>query len=357
MRVIAAGLAVFLVVTGILFFQVSSGHSDAVAIAVVASPESTSTTTLSSSPSPTQAAQPTLAVPTATMMIAPPIATATPAPVDPTAPPIVTEVVVEEPEVVATEAVDVESVVEVPVIEPVIEPEIVDEDDSVAALAAVGVSDAWSGAIMTPNGGLIGMVMSGLANVRALPAVDAEVIEELQAGWPVAIYGVSAGDAVSETDIWYQVSGGYVSAALVQPFVPREPATYYSGHWVDVDLTGNVAVAYIDDIPVNAVVIISGKPGFETPIGEHTIFARVESETLDSATVGTPQGDPEYYYLPDVPHTQYFAAGGFAIHANYWSDPWEFGSATSHGCVNMLEEDAAWFWSFLDIGSIVSVGY
>jgi hypothetical protein len=202
------------------------------------------------------------------------------------------------------------------------------------------------------------MVQSGLANVRALPTVDGEIIETLHAGWPVAIYGVVAGDWVDGTDIWYQVSGdGYVSAALIGPYVPRTPDTYHYGHWVDVDLTHNIAVAYINDVPVNAVIVITGKEGFETPVGNHTIFARVESETLDSATTGIPEGDPEYYYLPDVPYTQYFAAGGFAIHANYWSDAWQYGTATSHGCVNMTIEDAAWFWWFLDIGSVVSVSY
>jgi lipoprotein-anchoring transpeptidase ErfK/SrfK len=188
--------------------------------------------------------------------------------------------------------------------------------------------------------------------------MDADVVDVLHGGWPVAIYGAALGDRVADSDLWSQVSGGgYVSAALVAPFEPLARETTYSGHWVDVDLSRNVAIAYIDDVPVNAVTVITGKAGFETPVGAHTIFARVESETLDSATVGIPKGDPEYYYLPDVPYTQYFATGGFAIHSNYWSDDWQFGTDSSHGCVNMLPEDAAWFWWFLDIGSVVNVHY
>jgi len=355
MRVIGAGLAIFLVVTAILLYQVSSGSVETVAIAGVASPESTATATLTSMPSPT--AQPTRAIQTATMTVAVPTATATTAPIEPTAMPVETEVIVEEPAAIATDVVEPEPVEEIQSTEAAVEPTIADVDDTEAHLAGVDTSDAWIGAIETPNGSMIGTILSGLANVRMFPTVDAEVIDVLHAGWPVAIYGAAVGDFVDGTDLWYQVSGGYVSAAIVGPFVPTEPDVYYAGHWVDVDLTRNVAVAYVDDVPVNAVTIISGKPGFETPVGEHSIFARVESEILDSATVGTPKGDPEYYYLPDVPHTQYFASGGFAIHANYWSDPWQFGSSTSHGCVNMFPEDAAWFWWFLDIGSIVNVRY
>ena len=358
MRVIGAGLAVFLAVTAILLSQITSGGHETVAIAVIASPEPTAIATPSATPSPSPTSQTTRAMPTATMTVAPPTATVPNVPVEPTTTTGEPAVLAEEPELVETELVEDESEEEAQAVSEDAEPNIVDDEGTQAQLAGIDTPDAWSTAIETPNGGKIGTVLSGLANVRALPSVDAEVIDTLHAGWPVAIYGIVAGDIVSETSTWYQVSGGgYIAAELIGPYVPREPEVYHAGHWVDVDLTHNVAVAYMNDVPVNAVIVITGKAGFETPVGDHTIFARVENETLDSATVGTPKGDPEYYYLPDVPHTQYFADGGFAIHANYWSDSWQFGSSTSHGCVNMFPEDAAWFWSFLDIGSVVSVRY
>jgi hypothetical protein len=354
MRVIGAGLAVFLAVTAILLYQVTSGGNETAAVAIVASPEPTATLQPAISTA-TPTPQPTKVVPVATATLPP--ATPTLAPTEPVVEEVVTEEATSEPEH-SSEDLNNEPVEDGIDTDEEINPEPVEESGSVSHLAAADPTDVWSGAIETPNGGRIGMVQAGLANVRALPAVDGEIIETLHAGWPVAIYGVVAGDWIDGTDIWYQVSGGgYVSAALISPYVPRTPDVYHYGHWVDIDLTHNIAVAYIDDVPVNAVIVITGKAGFETPVGDHTIFARVESETLDSATTGIPEGDPEYYYLPDVPYTQYFAAGGFAIHANYWSDPWQYGTATSHGCVNMTIEDAAWFWWFLDVGSVVSVSY
>ncbi|HYI16466.1 MAG TPA: L,D-transpeptidase [Thermomicrobiales bacterium] len=358
MRVIGAGLAVFLAVTAILLYQVTSGGNETAAIAVVVSPEATAIATVSPSSTVSPIAQLTTAIPTATKTAAPPPAPATTAPVEPTVE--VADPVIEsaEPELAETDTAVDDEVNEPESVNEDAEPDATDDGISEPSLASVDSSDWWSDAIETPNGGTIGMVLSGIANVRALPAVDAEIIDILHTGWPVAIYGVVAGDLVSDSAAWYQVSsGGYVSSELIGPYVPAEPEVYHAGHWIDVDLTNNIAVAYVDDVPVNAVTVITGKAGFATPIGDHTIFARVELETLDSATVGTPQGDPEYYYLPNVPHTQYFATGGFAIHANYWSDPWQYGSSTSHGCVNMFPEDAAWFWWFLDIGSVVSVHY
>jgi hypothetical protein len=344
---------VFLAVTAILLYQVSSGEHETAAIGAIAATPPIVSVTPPPALSPT--IQPTQPLPTATKSVVRPTATATLPPAEPTIETIATEARVEEP-VVADGYVD--ETIDDGVGGDEAEPAAEEVSSGQVSLAAIDTSDAWSGAIETPNGGMIGTVLSALANVRALPVMDAEVVDVLHGGWPVAIYGAALGDTVADTELWYQVSGGgYVSAALIAPFEPLAREATYSGHWVDVDLTRNVAIAYINDVPVNAVTVITGKAGFETPVGAHTIFARVESETLDSATVGIPKGDPEYYYLPDVPYTQYFATGGFAIHSNYWSDPWQFGTDSSHGCVNMLPEDAAWFWWFLDIGSVVNVHY
>ncbi|MDQ3547314.1 MAG: hypothetical protein M3439_00710, partial [Chloroflexota bacterium] len=213
MRVIGAGLAMFLAVTAILLYQVSSGSGETVAVAGVASPEPTVTASLTPIPSPTM--QPTRAMPTATMTVALPTATAPTATIEPTALPIETEVIVEEPAAIATEVIEPDPIEEAPVTEPTVEPTIAADDDSEAHLAGVDTSDAWIGAIETPNGGVIGTILSGLANVRVLPTVDAAVVDVLHAGWPVAIYGAEVGDVVDGTDLWYQVSGGYVSAAIV----------------------------------------------------------------------------------------------------------------------------------------------
>jgi hypothetical protein len=216
----------------------------------------------------------------------------------------------------------------------------------------------WDAAIHTLDGGVMAVVVSAQANVRSAPSLDAEVVTQLHGNWPVTIYGAVRGEWADGTDVWYVTwSGSYISAAIVAPFIAPIPESTFQGNWVDVNISQQYAIGYVGDTPVYAAIVMTGQPGFETPVGDFTVMRRVENETMDSATVGIPKGDPHYYYLTGVKYTQYFAEGGFALHSNYWSDDWEFGNPLSHGCVDMFEDDAGWFWSFLSMGSVVSVHY
>jgi hypothetical protein len=216
--------------------------------------------------------------------------------------------------------------------------------------------DAPWAPIGTIEGAWIGVVTSETLNIRQAPSLAAPIIGTSWAGHLVAVYEDVAGDAVDGNTTWYRVGPEqFVSAALIDAFVPPAPPAAYDGHWVDIDLSAFYAIAYDGVTPVYAAIIRSGKPGYETPTGVFTIQARVRSETMDAGTLGVAPGDPEYYYIPDVPYTQYFAAGGYALHGNDWTDPAGFGRPGSHGCVNLLEADAAWFWDFLATGSIVQI--
>jgi lipoprotein-anchoring transpeptidase ErfK/SrfK len=247
------------------------------------------------------------------------------------------------------------------------EPVIVTDSDAPDVAAASETPDVpaepvlgheWDAAIHTLDGGVMAVVVSAQANVRTAPSLDAEVVTELHGNWPVTIYSAVRGDWADGTDVWYTTwSGSYISAAIVAPFIAPAPESTHEGNWVDVNISQQYAIGYVGDTPVYAAIVMTGQQGFETPVGDFTVTRRVESETMDSATVGIPKGDPHYYYLTGVKYTQYFAEGGFALHSNYWSDDWEFGNPLSHGCVDMFEDDAGWFWSFLSIGSVVSVHY
>lgn len=216
----------------------------------------------------------------------------------------------------------------------------------------------WEMAIETADGGTLGVVTADSLNIRSAPRLDAPVVSTTYARHPIAVYGEAIGDPVEANSTWYRVGKDqYVAAAYVEPFVAPTPQTTYKGHWVDVNLSEYYAIGYDGDTPVYAAIIIVGKPTTVTPVGEHKIVRRVANETMDSATVGIPKGNPGYYYLPNVKWTQYFAAGGFALHTNYWRDPSTFGTTGSNGCVNLLEKDARWFWDFVKIGSPVSVHY
>ncbi len=127
-------------------------------------------------------------------------------------------------------------------------------------------------------------------------------------------------------------------------------------HWVDVNLTQQIAVAMDGGTPVRVIYATTGMPGWETPTGTFHILRRVQDDTMSSATIGIPVDSPGGYYLQHVMDSQYFTDAGNALHDNYWQPNSVFGSkATSHGCVGMQLDDAAYLWNFLSIGSRVVI--
>jgi hypothetical protein len=48
------------------------------------------------------------------------------------------------------------------------------------------------------------------------------------------------------------------------------------------------------------------------------------------------------YDLPGVPFCTYFTESGIAVHGAYWHN--DFGHQRSHGCVNVLADDAQWVY-------------
>ena len=275
----------------------------------------------SPSPSPTETPSPTLE-PTPTETPIPPTATPEPEP---------------EPELV----------------EPTQQAAVEQEDQTQGADVILNGDPAWPAAIETTDGARMGVVTSPELNIRAAPDLDAEIIKTTFARHTVSVY-----ELVTNADgQWYRIGEGrYVSAAYVAPFSAPAPEKTYEGRWIDVNLSSFYAIAYDGDTPVYSAIITAGR-GDRTPVGVFNIFYRVRSEIMDSATVGIPKGDPEYYYLENVEYTQYFLDGGYAVHGNYWTDPSDFGQFSSNGCVGLMNPDAAWFWDFLSEGSVVSIHY
>lgn len=216
----------------------------------------------------------------------------------------------------------------------------------------------WEQAVRRPDGAQIGVVTVDVLNIRSAPRLDAQVVGATYARHPVPVFEQVLGDPVNGNSAWYRIGEErYVSAAMVEPLIPEKPVAAHEGHWVDINLSTYYATAYDGDTPVYVAIFIPGRDQWETPVGEYQIFYRVAKETMDAATVGIPKSSPEYYYLPNVRYAQYFKEGGFALHGNYWSDPSAYGRPGSHGCINLMYSDAAWFWDFLTIGSAVSIHY
>ncbi len=218
-------------------------------------------------------------------------------------------------------------------------------------------SSAWEGAVRTPAGHIMGRVNNGSLNIRSEPDIDADVVSTTYAGHTLQIYDVVQGYPVDGDDRWFQVgSNEYVAGALMEPFVASTPPETFEDMWLDVNLSNFYAVVYNWGTPRYGAIITAGR-GDRTPIGTFQVMYRVPSDTMDSATVGIEEGDPEYYYLEDVRYVQYFKDGGYAVHGNYWSEPQNFGRFSSNGCVSLKNHDAEWVWELTDVGSVVNIHF
>ncbi len=156
--------------------------------------------------------------------------------------------------------------------------------------------------------------------------------------------------------VWYQVEdeysgrGLYVRGEHVRPIPPDEfttisPAVAPENKRIEVDTAKQLVTAYESDKPVFTVRVATGanfrlSDGtvryFRTIPGDHRIYNKTPSQHMVGGTVG----DTDYYDLPGIGWVSYFTASGIAFHGTYWHN--DYGQPRSHGCVNMLPEDAKW---------------
>lgn len=217
------------------------------------------------------------------------------------------------------------------------------------------------------------VALGGDTPVRSMPSMsDGETVATLADQQPIVIQREVRGQrwvvgdqtwAMATQDwsnLWYQVDGGYVYAGFV--YIPRNGeldslADTSAERWIDIDLTTQTARAMIGDRVVHTAPITSGKPGFETPAGQHAIepWGRKFNETMTSAQAGIKDAQDQYN-VHNVLYTQYFDTEGDALHLNYWQPEGVFGSQrTSHGCIGLQLHDAEYLWLFARPGMRVVI--
>ena len=89
-------------------------------------------------------------------------------------------------------------------------------------------------------------------------------------------------------------------------------------------------------------VVSTGLAATPTVRGDFAIYRHVRSQLMRGSD----------YYLPDVQWVMYYYLD-YAIHGAYWHN--NFGQPTSHGCVNMREEEAQWLYDWAPDGTSVRV--
>ena len=198
----------------------------------------------------------------------------------------------------------------------------------------------------------------GETNVRREPTTKAPVAEELDYGEPVTVTEWLKGEEVFEgADLWAKIGDRrYVyarnigrNAPVLPPPLPADAPTW--GKWIDVNLIQQLVTAYDGTTPVRTTETTTGMAGWETPPGFYTIIHRVANETMTSGAIGA----ENFYRLDDVLFTQYFTDRGHALHFAWWRTKETIGRPGSHGCVNLLLEDARFLWDWAELGTPVYV--
>lgn len=195
-------------------------------------------------------------------------------------------------------------------------------------------------------------------NVREQPNTKAKVVEELVYGDPLEVTAWVKGEEVIDgANLWAQVGQnrfiyarnvGRSAPVAPTPLPPDAPA---AGRWLDVNLTQQLMIAYDGREVVRTIVMTSGMAGWETPPGFYFVNHRVANETMTSGAIGA----ESFYKLEDVLFTQYFTDRGHAIHFAWWRTAETIGRPGSHGCLNVLLDDARFLWDWCAIGTPMSV--
>ena len=116
------------------------------------------------------------------------------------------------------------------------------------------------------------------------------------------------------------------------------------GRELVVVLNTQMAYAYEDGILQRRALVSTGLPATPTVRGDFAVQRKYRTTTMSG---------PDYH-LENVEWVMYFYSG-YGFHGTWWHN--NFGQPMSHGCVNMTNADARWFYEFADIGTPVHVRF
>jgi lipoprotein-anchoring transpeptidase ErfK/SrfK len=207
-----------------------------------------------------------------------------------------------------------------------------------------------------------GSVVADEAVARAEPSRRAPVVATYPSGTKLGFSAWVEGEMVTWDDpAWGQVApGAYVYGRATRPLDVDAPplprlASVPAERWIGVNRTLQLIVGYEGANALFWARTSTGRPGWETALGNFQIIRRVARETMDSRTLLGRDAARSSYRIENVRYTQYFTGDGNAIHENWWKEQDTFGLPSSHGCAGLRPEDAARFWEFGDVGMPVVV--
>ncbi len=151
----------------------------------------------------------------------------------------------------------------------------------------------------------------------------------------VPVFEETAGFVRVADDRW--IERGSVRIARKRP---RPDVSGANAKWIDLDRDEQVMIAYDGDTPVFATLVSSGRNKRDTP----PALYRIRSKTA-LTKMAAEEREASHYEVSEVPWATRFRSGLY-FHAAYWHDG--FGTAKSHGCVNLSPTDARWVYDWTE---------
>jgi hypothetical protein len=153
-----------------------------------------------------------------------------------------------------------------------------------------------------------------------------------------------------EKSIWYEIydfhlrKSFYVEAADMR-LVPYDELTLLSpdipesSKYIHVDTATQMVTAFEGETAVLAARCSSGGRSTKTPLGDFLTYHK--GSTIHMTNDGA-AGSGRGFDLPGVPWVTFFTSTGVSFHGTYWHN--DYGTPRSHGCVNLLPEDAKFIY-------------
>lgn len=158
------------------------------------------------------------------------------------------------------------------------------------------------------------------------------------------VTGVSAN--AHEKSIWYEIYDEYLKIKLyvdsadmrLVPYdelLPISPDVPDVNKVIHVDTATQMVTAFEGERAVLAARCSSGGKSTKTPLGAFQTYHKGASiHMTNDGAAGAGRG----FDLPGVPWVSFFTSTGVSFHGTYWHN--DYGTPRSHGCVNLLPEDA-----------------
>ena len=204
-------------------------------------------------------------------------------------------------------------------------------------------------------------------NARSGPGTDFSVQRQLRNGIVLQV----SGSVEREGELWYRIvfdefirypermqGDWYVHSDYVAVLYDEgNKTTWEDGaattteKRIMVSRDTQVLQAYDGEELFLDAAISTGLELTPTPRGTFTVYKKTPSRYMQGPLPNL--ADRQVYDLPGVPWNLYFTQDGAVIHGAYWHD--SFGSAYSHGCVNLPMDVARTLYEWADLGTKVIV--